>query len=116
MPERIAFDVTHGPPISLERAQAVINAVVAEAKKRDRKMNIDVVVVRDGKTLVELTYARENKLPVALIQNRAGAWVEPIAAAATAAIEAFRDDLANDVRIPVVDPPPSAKDASRSPV
>jgi len=60
---------------------------------------------------VELTYASENKLPVALIQNRAGAWVEPTAAAATAAIEAFRDDLAKDVRTPVVDPPPSAKDA-----
>jgi len=60
---------------------------------------------------VELTYATENKLPVALIQNRAGAWIEPTAAAATAAIEAFQDGLAKDVRTPVVDPPPSAKDA-----
>jgi len=60
---------------------------------------------------VEVTYASENKLPVALIQNRAGAWIEPTAAAATAAIDAFRDDLAKDVRTPVVDPPASAKDA-----
>ncbi len=43
VPEKIPFDVPYGTPISLERAQAVINAVVAEAKKRDWKMNIAVV-------------------------------------------------------------------------
>jgi glc operon protein GlcG len=43
VPERIPFDVPYGPPISLERAQAAISAVVAEAKKRDWKMNVAVV-------------------------------------------------------------------------
>jgi len=43
VPEKIPFDVPYGPPISLERAQAAINAVVAEAKKRDWKMNVSVV-------------------------------------------------------------------------
>lgn len=43
VPERIPFDVPYGPPISLERAQAAINAVVAEAKRRDWKMNVAVV-------------------------------------------------------------------------
>jgi uncharacterized protein GlcG (DUF336 family) len=43
VPEKIPFDVPYGPPISLERAQDAINAVVAEAKKRDRKMNVAVV-------------------------------------------------------------------------
>jgi|SRR5579871_85455 len=60
---------------------------------------------------VELSYATENKLPVALIRNQAGEWVEPTAAAATAAIDAFHDQLAQDVRTPVVNPPSSAKDA-----
>ncbi|HLV86778.1 MAG TPA: phosphate ABC transporter substrate-binding protein PstS [Candidatus Sulfotelmatobacter sp.] len=60
---------------------------------------------------VELSYAAENKLPVALIRNQAGNWIEPTAAAATAAIEAFHDELAKDVRTPVVNPPASAKDA-----
>ncbi len=60
---------------------------------------------------VELAYAKENNLPVARIQNRAGNWVEPSAAGATAAIEAFGPELAKDVRTPVVDPPASAKDA-----
>jgi glc operon protein GlcG len=43
VPEKIPFDVPYGPPIPLERAQAAINAVVAEAKKRDWKMNVAVV-------------------------------------------------------------------------
>ena len=42
-PEKIPFDTPYGPPISLDRAQAVIHAAVAEAKKRDWKMNVAVV-------------------------------------------------------------------------
>jgi phosphate transport system substrate-binding protein len=60
---------------------------------------------------VELSYAKENKLPVAQVQNKAGTWVEPNAASTTAAIDAFQSELAKDVRTPVVDPPASAKDA-----
>lgn len=60
---------------------------------------------------VELSYAKENKLPVAQVQNKAGNWVEPNAASTTAAIDAFQSELAKDVRTPVVDPPASAKDA-----
>jgi len=43
VPDKIPFDTPYGPPISLERAQAVINAAVAEAKTRDWKMNVAVV-------------------------------------------------------------------------
>jgi glc operon protein GlcG len=43
IPDEIPFDVPYGLPISLERAQAVIHAAVAEAKKRNWKMNIGVV-------------------------------------------------------------------------
>ena len=43
VPEQIPFDVPCGAPISLERAQSAINAVVAEAKKRGWKMNVAVV-------------------------------------------------------------------------
>jgi phosphate transport system substrate-binding protein len=60
---------------------------------------------------VELTYAKENNLPVALIRNQAGNWEEPSPATTTAAIEAFHDELLKDVRTPIVDPPASAKDA-----
>jgi len=60
---------------------------------------------------VELTYAKQNNLPVALIRNRAGEWIAPTAAGTTAAIEAFAKELAQDVRTPIVDPPAAAKDA-----
>src|SRR5271168_3245351 len=36
------FDVPYGPPITLDRAQAVIHAAVAEAKRRNWKMNVAV--------------------------------------------------------------------------
>ena len=42
IPEEIPFDVPYGPPISLDQAQAIIQAAVTEAKKRNWKMNIAV--------------------------------------------------------------------------
>jgi len=60
---------------------------------------------------VELTYAQQNKLPVAQIKNKAGNYVEGTAAGTTAAIEAFSAQLARDPRIPIVDPPASAANA-----
>lgn len=43
VPEKMPFDVPYGAPISLERAEAAIVAAVAEAKKRDWKLNVAVV-------------------------------------------------------------------------
>jgi phosphate transport system substrate-binding protein len=59
----------------------------------------------------ELNNAAAQHLPVASIQNRAGAFVAPSSASATAAVQAFDQELAQDVRAPIVDPPASAKDA-----
>jgi glc operon protein GlcG len=42
VPEEMPFDVPYGRPISLARAQAVIEAAVAEAKRRNWKMNVAV--------------------------------------------------------------------------
>jgi glc operon protein GlcG len=42
IPDEMPFDVPYGTPISLDRAQAVIQAAVSEAKKRNWKMNIAV--------------------------------------------------------------------------
>jgi glc operon protein GlcG len=42
VPDEIPFDVPYGPPISLDRTQAVIHAAVAEAKQRNWKMNVAV--------------------------------------------------------------------------
>jgi uncharacterized protein GlcG (DUF336 family) len=43
VPDEMPFDVPYGLPISLARAQAVIRAAVAEAARRNWKMNIAVV-------------------------------------------------------------------------
>jgi uncharacterized protein GlcG (DUF336 family) len=43
VPDEIPFDTAYGPPIMLGRAQAVVNAALAEAKKRNWKMNVAVV-------------------------------------------------------------------------
>jgi phosphate transport system substrate-binding protein len=60
---------------------------------------------------VELTYAEQNHLPVAKIRNQAGEYIAPTAQAATAAINAFSSQLAQDPRSPIVNPPATAKDA-----
>src|SRR5579863_1329441 len=43
VPDKIPFDTPYGPAISLERAQAAVDTAVAEAMKRDWKMNVAVV-------------------------------------------------------------------------
>lgn len=42
VPDAIPFDAPYGPSISLDRAQAIIQAAVAEAKKRNWKMNVAI--------------------------------------------------------------------------
>jgi len=42
VPDEIPFDVPYGPPVTLSRAQAVISAAVAEATRRNWKMNVAV--------------------------------------------------------------------------
>ena len=42
VPDAMPFDVPYGAPISLDQAEAVIDAAVAEAKRRNWKMNVAV--------------------------------------------------------------------------
>lgn len=60
---------------------------------------------------VELTYAQQNKLPVASVKNLAGKYVLPTASSTTAAIAAFAKELEADPRVPIVNPPASAETA-----
>jgi glc operon protein GlcG len=43
VPEKMPFDIPYGTPIALDRAQALIAATIAEAKKHDWKFNVAVV-------------------------------------------------------------------------
>ena len=60
---------------------------------------------------VELTYAQQNKLPVASVRNKAGKYIQPTTASTTAAIAGYAAQLSQDPRTPIVDPPASAPDA-----
>ncbi len=53
---------------------------------------------------VELAYATPNKLPVALIKNRAGNFVEPTLDAVTAAAAETIADTPDDMRVSITDP------------
>src|ERR1700756_5095038 len=50
VPEKMPFDIPYGAPITLEHAEAVIAATVAEAKKHDWKL--DIAVMDSGGNLV----------------------------------------------------------------
>jgi uncharacterized protein GlcG (DUF336 family) len=43
VPDAMPFDIPYGAPIALDRAEAAINAAVAEAKKHNWKLNVAVV-------------------------------------------------------------------------
>ncbi len=64
IPNDIPFDVPYGPSITLDRAEAVIHAAVAEATKRNWKMN--VAVADSGGNLV--AFARMDGAMLASIQ------------------------------------------------
>ncbi len=54
---------------------------------------------------VELAYAKQNQLPYALVQNKAGQFVEPTLASTVAAVIGAAPMLAKDVRTPIVNAP-----------
>ncbi len=60
---------------------------------------------------VELTYAQQNHLPVAAIRNQAGHFVLPSPQSTTAAINGFLNQLQQDPRTPIVNPPAGAAEA-----
>ena len=60
---------------------------------------------------VELTYAQENHLPIAAIKNQAGRFIEPSPDSTTAAINGFLNQLQQDPRLPIVNPPAGATEA-----
>ena len=63
VPDKMPFSTPYGAPISLQRAQAVVQAAVAEAAKRGWQLNI--AVVDSGANLV--TFARMDGAQLASI-------------------------------------------------
>jgi len=72
VPDKMPFDIPYGTPISLERAQAAVNAALGESKKRGWKMN--VAVVDAGGNLVSFARMDNAQLAsVAIAQHKARA-------------------------------------------
>ena len=70
IPDAMPFNAPYGAPISLERAQAVVNAGVAECKKRGWMMNL--AVVDSGGNLVAFARMDGSQLAsVELAQHKA---------------------------------------------
>ena len=57
---------------------------------------------------VELAYAVQNKLPVALIKNASGNFVEPTIDSVTAAASAFAANTPDDLRVSITNAPGQA--------
>jgi glc operon protein GlcG len=74
IPDEMPYDVPYGPPISLDQAQAAIQAAVAEAKNRNWKMN--VAIADSGGNLVgfqRMDGAMLASIQIALHKARAAA-------------------------------------------
>src|SRR5579859_7821908 len=86
VPDKMPFDVPYGPPITLDRAVSLINAAVAESKKRGWKMNVAVMDSganlvafqrMDGAQLVSISIA-EHKARFAVKARRESRAVEDL--------------------------------------
>jgi glc operon protein GlcG len=72
VPEKMPFNTPYGAPISLEKAQAAVQAAVAEANKRGWALN--VAVVDSGGSLVTFTRMDGAQLAsIAIAQHKARA-------------------------------------------
>jgi uncharacterized protein GlcG (DUF336 family) len=75
VPDKMPFDVPYGAPINLEHAQAAIATAVAEAKKKDWKLN--VAVVDSGGNLVAFSRMDGAQLgSIAISEHKARASVK----------------------------------------
>jgi len=87
VPEKMPFDIPYGPPITLERANALIAAAVAEAKRHDWKLNVAVVDSggnlvaferMDGALLASIQIAEHKARAAATFRRETKAWENAI--------------------------------------
>jgi glc operon protein GlcG len=95
VPDKMPFDVAYGAPISLERAEAAIDATVAEAKKHDWKVNVAVVdsganlvafARMDGAQLASIAIAEHKARAAATFRRETKAWEGAIQGGLTIAL------------------------------
>ena len=75
VPDKMPNDIAYGTPVTLERAQAAINAAIAESNKRGWKLN--VAVVDSGANLVAFARMDGAQLgSIAIAEHKARASVK----------------------------------------
>jgi glc operon protein GlcG len=112
VPDQISFDVPYGLFISLDRAEAVIHAAVAEAKKRNWKMNIAVadsggnlVAFRrmDGAMLASIQIAEHKARAAATLRRRTKIFEDGVNLMHLNYLLAFAGVIASRGGIPLID-------------
>ena len=95
VPDKMPFDIPYGPPITLERASALIATAIAEARRHDWKLNVAVVdsggnlvafermdgaqlasiTISEHKARVAATFRRETKVFENAVQQNGSTYV-----------------------------------------
>lgn len=110
VPDKMPFDLPYGPPIALDRAKTVIEAAVAEAKKRDWRMNVAVVDSggnlvaferMDGAQLASIAISEHKARAAAMFRRETKLW-ETIVVGGNAAPLALDGVIASRGGIPLV--------------
>jgi glc operon protein GlcG len=74
IPDKMPFNIPFGPPISVDKAQEVIAAAIAEAKKRGWEMNVAVVDQHgDLKAFARMDEAALASIPISQHKARTAA-------------------------------------------
>jgi glc operon protein GlcG len=111
IPDKMPFNIPFGAPIAVERAEAVIQAAVAEAKKRGWEMNIAVVdpngdlkafARMDGAQLASISIS-QHKARVAARYRRPTRLFEDLVQKGVAYIATLDDVIASRGGIPLVE-------------
>jgi len=112
VPDEMPFDVPYGLPISLDRAQAVIHAAVAEAKKRNWKMNVAVADSggnlvafqrMDGAMLASIKIAEHKARAAAIFRRPTKVFEDGVNLMGLNYLLAFDEVIASRGGIPLID-------------
>src|ERR1700722_12710583 len=112
VPDEIPFDVPYGLPISLARAEAVIHAAVAEATRRNWKMNVAVADSggnlvafqrMDGAMLASIQIAEHKARAAATFRRPTKIFEDGIQLMHLNYLLAFDDVIASRGGIPLID-------------
>jgi glc operon protein GlcG len=112
IPDKMPFNTPYGPPISLQRAQAVAQAAVAEATKRGWQLNVAVVdsganlvtfLRMDGAQLASIAVSEHKARTAAKFRRPTKAFEDAIQKADSKYVLTLDDVIASRGGIPLIE-------------